>query len=142
MTHPAPRILERAARPVLDPVGRLLGRVEVYRDLTAQRAFHSKLLQTEKLAALGQLVSGIAHELSNPLTSILGYAQRILARQDLPGRTEEVRQIYQESASGACCWKLRTMARECRKPFSRGSSILFSPPNPPASAPAWDWPSC
>ena len=97
MTHPAPRILERAARPVLDPVGRLLGRVEVYRDLTAQRAFHSKLLQTEKLAALGQLVSGIAHELSNPLTSILGYAQRILARQDLPGRTEEVRQIYQEA---------------------------------------------
>ena len=50
MTHPAPRILERAARPVLDPVGRLLGRVEVYRDLTAQRAFHSKLLQTEKQA--------------------------------------------------------------------------------------------
>src|SRR5437016_711078 len=97
MTHPAPRILERASRPVLDPVGRLLGRVEVYRDLTAQRAFHSKLLQTEKLAALGQLVSGIAHELSNPLTSILGYAQRILARQDLPGRTEEVRQIYQEA---------------------------------------------
>jgi signal transduction histidine kinase/AmiR/NasT family two-component response regulator len=97
MAHPAPRILERAARPVLDPVGRLLGRVEVYRDLTAQRAFHSKLLQTEKLAALGQLVSGIAHELSNPLTSILGYAQRILARQDLPGRTEEVRQISEEA---------------------------------------------
>ena len=97
MTYPAPRVLERAARPVLDPSGRLLGRVEVYRDLTAQRAFHSKLLQTEKLAALGQMVGGIAHELSNPLTSIHGYAQRILARRDLPGRTEEVRQIYQEA---------------------------------------------
>jgi len=97
MTHPSPRILERAARPVLDPVGRLLGRVEIYRDLTAQRVFHSKLLQTEKLAALGQMVSGVAHELSNPLTSILGYAHRLLARQDLPGRTEEVRQIYQEA---------------------------------------------
>ena len=97
MTHPSPRILERAARPVLDPAGRLLGRVEIYRDLTAQRVFHSKLLQTEKLAALGQMVSGVAHELSNPLTSILGYAHRLLARQDLPGRTEEVRQIYQEA---------------------------------------------
>jgi signal transduction histidine kinase/FixJ family two-component response regulator len=97
MRLPAPRILERAARPVLDPIGRLLGRVEIYRDLTAQRVFHSKLLQTEKLAALGQMVSGVAHELSNPLTSILGYAHRLLARQDMPGRTEEVRQIYQEA---------------------------------------------
>ncbi len=97
MNFPAPRILERAARPVLDPIGRLLGRVEIYRDLTAQRVFHSKLLQTEKLAALGQMVSGVAHELSNPLTSILGYAHRLLARQDVPGRTEEARQIYQEA---------------------------------------------
>ena len=97
MMHPAPRVLERASRPILDPLGRLLGRVEIYRDLTAQRAFHSKLLQTEKLAALGQMVSGVAHELSNPLTSIAGYAHRLLARQDLPGRTEEVRQIYQEA---------------------------------------------
>lgn len=97
MMHPAPRILERVARPVLDPIGRLLGRVEIYRDLTAQRVFHSKLLQTEKLAALGQMVSGVAHELSNPLTSILGYAHRLLARQQSPARTEEVRQIYQEA---------------------------------------------
>src|SRR5207245_8335430 len=97
MVRPAPRILERAARPILDPIGRMLGRVEIYRDLTAQRVFHSKLLQTEKLAALGQMLSGVAHELSNPLTTIAGYAHRLLARQDLPGRTEEVRQIYQEA---------------------------------------------
>lgn len=97
MAYPSPRILERAARPVLDPVGRMLGRVEIYRDLTAQRVFHAKLLQTEKLAALGQMVSGVAHELSNPLTSIMGYAQRLLSRADLPGRTAELRQIYQEA---------------------------------------------
>jgi C4-dicarboxylate-specific signal transduction histidine kinase len=71
ITRFAPRIVERASRPVLDAAGRQLGRVEIYRDLTAQRVFQSKLLQTEKLAALGQMVSGIAHELSNPLTSIL-----------------------------------------------------------------------
>src|SRR5260370_12537312 len=82
MAHPSPRVLERAARPVVDLVGRQLGRVEVYRNLTAQRVFHSKLLQTEKLAALGQMVSGVAHELSNPLTSIIGYDQRLLVRPD------------------------------------------------------------
>src|SRR5260370_16987067 len=43
------------------------------------------------------MVSGVAHELSNPLTSILGYAQRLLARQPFAGRTEGVGQIYQEA---------------------------------------------
>jgi signal transduction histidine kinase/CheY-like chemotaxis protein len=113
MVRPAPRILERAARPVLDPIGRLLGRVEIYRDLTAQRVFHSKLLQTEKLAALGQMVSGIAHELSNPLTSILGYAQRLLVRQDGSAGSEEARRIYQEAErAGTILRQLLLNARE------------------------------
>ena len=102
MSLPFPRVLERAARPVLDSIGRHVGRVEIYRDLTAQRVFQSKLLQTEKLASLGQMVSGVAHELSSPLTSILGYAQRLLIaqsgpRQEALERVEEARQIYQEA---------------------------------------------
>jgi signal transduction histidine kinase/FixJ family two-component response regulator len=113
MALPSPRVLERAVRPVLDRAGRRLGRVEVYRDLTAQRVFHSKLLQTEKLAALGQMVSGIAHELSNPLTSIVGYAHRLLARQDFPGQAEEVRQIYEEAErAGTILRELLLNARE------------------------------
>jgi CheY-like chemotaxis protein len=79
MSLPAPRILEGASRPVVDASGHHLGRVEIYRDLTAQRIFQSKLLQTEKLAGLGQMVSGIAHELNNPLTGILGNAELLLA---------------------------------------------------------------
>ncbi|MGC1613921.1 MAG: ATP-binding protein [Candidatus Acidiferrum sp.] len=97
LARPVPRVLERSARPVFDKNGQRLGRVEIYRDLTAQRVFQARLLQTEKLAALGQMVTGIAHELSNPLTSILGYSQRLLVRKDLAGRTEEARQIYQEA---------------------------------------------
>src|SRR5260370_25127565 len=54
LARPVPRVLERAARPILDDKGALLGRVEIYRDLTAQRLFQSKLLQTEKLAAWGR----------------------------------------------------------------------------------------
>ena len=96
LVRPAARILERAARPVMDSEGRRIGWLEIYRDLTAQRVFQSKLLQTEKLAALGQMVTGVAHELSNPLTSILGYAQRLLLR-DEAGAGEELRQIYQEA---------------------------------------------
>ena len=113
MALPVPRVLERAARPVLDSIGRHVGRVEIYRDLTAQRVFHSKLLQTEKLAALGQMVSGIAHELSNPLTSILGYAQRLLTGANALGQTEEARQIYQEAdRAGSILRQLLLNARE------------------------------
>jgi signal transduction histidine kinase/FixJ family two-component response regulator len=113
MFCPAPRILERASRPVLDEFGRQIGRVEIYRDMTAQLVFQSKLLQTEKLAVLGQMVSGIAHELSNPLTSILGYAQRLLSNREGSGRTPEARQIFQEAErAGNILRQLLLNARE------------------------------
>jgi two-component system NtrC family sensor kinase len=63
---------------------------------TAHRVFQSKL-QTDRLAELGRMVTGIAHELSNPLTSILGYAQRLLLRSDSTGDYHEARQIFQEA---------------------------------------------
>ncbi len=76
-----PRALQRFARPVSTPAGQLSGWLELYRDVTSERLFQSRLAQTDKMAALGQLVSGIAHELNNPLTSIMGYTQLLLARQ-------------------------------------------------------------
>lgn len=115
LARPVPRVLERSVRPVLDSLGRRLGRIEIYRDLTAQRVFQAKLLQTEKLAGLGQMITGIAHELSNPLTSILGYSQRLLVRRDAAGRTTEARQIFQEAErAGAILRQLLLTARETR----------------------------
>jgi signal transduction histidine kinase/ActR/RegA family two-component response regulator len=115
LVRPVPRLLERATRPILDEKGILLGRVEIYRDLTAQRVFQSRLLQTDKLAELGQMVTGIAHELSNPLTSILGYAQRLLLRRDAIGESHEARQIFQEAErASAILRQLLLSARESR----------------------------
>jgi signal transduction histidine kinase/FixJ family two-component response regulator len=113
LARPAQRVLERVARPILDADGRPIGRVEIYRDLTAQRAFQAKLLQTERLAALGQMVTGIAHELSNPLTSILGYAQRLFLRSHAEGQSDEVQQIFQEAErASAIVRQLLMNARE------------------------------
>jgi signal transduction histidine kinase len=49
-------------------------------DVTGSGQSQSRMLQTEKMAALGQFVSGIAHELNNPLTAIMGYTQLLLGR--------------------------------------------------------------
>jgi signal transduction histidine kinase/ActR/RegA family two-component response regulator len=51
-----------------------------YQDLQAAQ---QRLLQSEKLAAVGQLISGIAHELNNPLTGVIGWSQYLLG-QSLP----------------------------------------------------------
>lgn len=95
--RPARRVLERFARPVLDPEGRAVGWLELYSDVTGERQIQSKMLQTEKMAALGQLVSGIAHELNNPLTTIMGYAQLLLGRELPPTQLSEAGKVYQEA---------------------------------------------
>jgi signal transduction histidine kinase len=81
MKWPVPQTIERCVRTIVGAGGRRLGRVEVYRETSARRLFQSRMVQTEKLVSLGQRVSGIVHELSNPLTTILGYAQRLLQRE-------------------------------------------------------------
>ena len=57
MNWPVPQTLERCAREITTENGRRLGRVEVYREMTARRMFQSRMAQTEKLASLGQRVA-------------------------------------------------------------------------------------
>jgi signal transduction histidine kinase/ActR/RegA family two-component response regulator len=97
ISRPERRVLERASRPVLDSNGQPGGWLEIYSDVTESRQIHSHLLQTEKMAALGQIVSGIAHELNNPLTAIMGYAQLLLGHGLISRQLVEARNVYQEA---------------------------------------------
>jgi signal transduction histidine kinase/CheY-like chemotaxis protein len=97
VARPRSRVLERFSRPVLDSKGHPAGWLEIYSDVTEHRQIQSKMLQTEKMAALGQIVSGIAHELNNPLTAIMGYAQLLLGHGLIPGQLAEARNVYQEA---------------------------------------------
>jgi signal transduction histidine kinase/CheY-like chemotaxis protein len=97
MLRPTRRVLERFARPVLDRDGLRVGWLELYYDVTGERQIQSKLLQTEKMAAVGQLVSGIAHELNNPLTSIMGYAQLLLGHGLNPAQFSEANKVFHEA---------------------------------------------
>src|SRR5487761_399001 len=73
LVKPEKKVVERCGRPVLDRYKQPVGWLEVHRDITSQRQIESRLFHSERLAALGQMVSGIAHELNNALTSIFGY---------------------------------------------------------------------
>jgi signal transduction histidine kinase/ActR/RegA family two-component response regulator len=97
MAGPLLRVLERSARPVLDSVRQPIGWLEIYADVTEYQLIQSKMLQTEKMAALGQIVSGIAHELNSPLTAIMGYSQLLLGHGLVPSHLAEVRNVYQEA---------------------------------------------
>jgi len=97
MKGPLPQVIERYTRAIVGRNGRRLGRVEVYREMSAQRSFQSRMVQTEKLVATGQRVSGIVHELSNPLTTILVNAQRLRSQESDGTRATLAQNILEES---------------------------------------------
>ncbi len=61
--------------PIPDADGNSVGAIAVLRDITEEKMLRVQLLQSEKMSAIGQLVSGVAHELNNPLNAVIGYSQ-------------------------------------------------------------------
>jgi len=72
--------------------------VVVMTDVTEAAILQAKLAHTEKMAALGQLVSGVAHEVNNPLSAIIGFTDLLLESPELPeSAREELDLILQEA---------------------------------------------
>lgn len=102
------RVLRLAAAP-LEPA-RVVVLVE---DVTEQRRMEAQLIQNDKMASIGQLVSGVAHELNNPLTSIAGLAELLLERELAGPHREHLRVIHdQAERAGRIVRNLLTFARK------------------------------
>ncbi|MFZ3217930.1 MAG: PAS domain-containing protein [Candidatus Acidiferrales bacterium] len=84
--------------PMRDEQGEINSVVVVMTDITDAANLQAKLMHTEKMAALGQLVSGVAHEVNNPLAAIVGFTDLLLENSAVPDDAkEELKVILQEA---------------------------------------------
>mgnify|MGYP001107750194 CR=1 FL=1 len=91
------RVYHKWACPLLDTQGQVWAVVEYSRDVTAFQQAQAQLLQQEKLSALRQTISGAAHELNNPLTVIMGYAQLLQDTRDPQEMKQGLSSIHRQA---------------------------------------------
>jgi two-component system NtrC family sensor kinase len=82
-------VFQLSVSPWHDKNNRLVGSIHVAKDISNEKQLQQQLIQSEKLSAIGELISGIAHELNNPLTGVMGYSQLLQLRKDLDDRAKD-----------------------------------------------------
>jgi PAS domain S-box-containing protein len=84
--------------PMRDENGDVTSVVALMTDITDASMIQAKLVHTEKMAAVGQLVSGVAHEVNNPLTAIMGFSDLLMENPEVPGSARKDLQVILEEA--------------------------------------------
>ena len=95
------RTVRANASPLTNAEGRIIGVVASARDVTESKRLEQQLMQSEKLAAIGQMVSGVAHELNNPLTAILGISDLLLERTAEDSSRRQLQLIHKQARKAA-----------------------------------------
>lgn len=95
------RTVRAHASPLTNSEGKIIGIVASARDVTESKRLEQQLMQSEKLAAIGQMVSGVAHELNNPLTAILGVSDLLLEKPADDDARRQLQLIHKQARKAA-----------------------------------------
>ncbi|MBI5637066.1 MAG: PAS domain-containing protein [Nitrospinae bacterium] len=93
-----------SATPVADAAGAVAQVIELVIDVTENRNLQAQLLQTEKLASIGEMATGIAHELNNPMAGIIGYSEFLL--EELKGQEGPLRDVEKIHGEALRCSRI------------------------------------
>jgi len=86
--------LELNLAPLKDDADSVVGTVWVGHDISELKATQLQLLQAEKLSAIGEIISGVAHELNNPLSGVLGFSQLLMGRHEATPISADLEKIH------------------------------------------------
>jgi len=111
---------EAVITPVLDINGTIVNYVVTKLDITNTVAMERQLIQAQKVESIGRLAGGVAHDLNNLLSPILGYSELLLLGQEVTGTTRERIEQIQQAGS-----KARDMVRQLLA-FSRNQTLAFT----------------
>jgi len=105
--------VQESTSPIFDKKGKVAGSVHIAKDITERKRMEEQLMLTDRLASIGELASGIAHELNNPLTSVIGFSQLLMEEKIPHNLKEDLGTIYSEAQRASSIVKnLLTFARK------------------------------
>jgi PAS domain S-box-containing protein len=91
------RTMRASASQLFDSENKLSGVIISVRDITVEKKFEQQIIQSERLAAMGQMIGGFAHELNNPLTAILGVSELLGEGEPNEARARQLTMLHQQA---------------------------------------------
>jgi PAS domain S-box-containing protein len=91
------RTMRASASQLFDTENKLSGVIISVRDITVEKKFEQQIIQSERLAAMGQMIGGFAHELNNPLTAILGMSDLLKEGETNETRNRQLSILHQQA---------------------------------------------
>ena len=95
------RTMRASASQLFDADAKLGGVIISVRDITTEKKLEQQIVQSERLAAMGAMIGGVAHELNNPLTSILGVSELLQDSQTTDAARKQIAILQQQARRAA-----------------------------------------
>jgi PAS domain S-box-containing protein len=95
------RTMRASASQLFDADAKLGGVIVSVRDITTEKKLEQQIVQSERLAAMGAMIGGVAHELNNPLTSILGVSELLQDSQTTDAARKQIGILQQQARRAA-----------------------------------------